>query len=400
LTVRLVHGKEHIRASIIFFRVNFFSFTQGATMRFYVYLFFTILLILPHTALSREISDAQGRKLTIPETVTKVICSGSGCLRLLTYLQAQNMAVAVDDIEGRRRQFDARPYALANPGFKKLPIFGEFRGKDNPELILTLEEQPEVILKAVATSRGAAGLEPKKLQQKTGIPVVVLHYGNLAGQRKDLFNSLRIMGDVVGKRQRAEEVIAYFQQAIDDLHRRTADIPDEKKPSVYLGGVAYAGPHGFQSTEPTYPPFRFISARNLADGANAAVKDLNNTDIAKEKIVAWNPDILFLDLATLQLGDQAGGLHELKTDPAYQTLTAVQTGSIYGVLPYNWYNQNFDSILANAYFIGKLLYPDRFRDIDPRAKADEIYTFLVGKPLFDEMNSQFQDLAFAKVPVQ
>lgn len=369
-------------------------------MRFFFSILLTILLFLPHTAVTREISDAQGRNLAIPETVKKVICSGSGCLRLLTYLQAQNMVVAVDDIEGRRRQFDARPYALANPGFKELPIFGEFRGKDNPELILTLQEQPEVILKVVATSQGAAGLEPEKLQQKTGIPVVVLHYGNLANQREDLFSSLRIMGDVVGKRQRAEEVIVYFQQAIDDLQRRTEDIPDVKKPSVYLGGVAYAGPHGFQSTEPTYPPFRFINARNLADGVNAAVKDQNNTDIAKEKIVAWNPDILFLDLATLQLGDKAGGLHELKTDPAYQTLNAVQTGSIYGVLPYNWYNQNFDSILANAYFIGKLLYPDRFSDIEPQAKADDIYTFLVGKPLFHEMNSQFQDLAFTRVPLR
>ncbi|GAB6192213.1 iron ABC transporter substrate-binding protein [Desulfocastanea catecholica] len=368
-------------------------------MRFFLSIFLTLLFVLPQAVLAREISDAQGRNLVIPETVKKIICSGSGCLRLLTYLQAQNMVVAVDDIEGRRRQFDARPYALANPGFKELPIFGEFRGKDNPELILTLPEQPEVILKVVATTQGAAGLEPEKLQQKTGIPVVVLHYGNLVNQRNDLFSALRIIGDVVGKRPRAEELIAYFQQAIDDLHRRTADIPDAKKPSVYLGGVAYAGPHGFQSTEPTYPPFRFINARNLADGANAAVKDLNNTDIAKEKIVAWNPDILFLDLATLQLGDKAGGLHELKTDPAYQTLTAVQTGSLYGVLPYNWYNQNFDSILANAYFIGKLLYPDRFYDIDPQAKADEIYTFLVGKPLFHEMNSQFQNLAFARVPL-
>ncbi len=368
-------------------------------MRFFFSIFFTILFILPHAALAREISDAQGRNLVIPETAKKVICSGSGCLRLLTYLQAQDMVVAVDDIEGRRRQFDARPYALANPGFKKFPIFGEFRGKDNPELILTLHEQPEVILKVIATTQGAAGLEPEKLQQKTGIPVVALHYGNLADQRNDLFSSLRIMGNVIGKNQRAEEVIAYFQLAIDDLGQRTADIPDEKKPSVYLGGVAYAGPHGFQSTEPTYPPFRFINARNLADGANAAVKDLNNTDIAKEKIVVWNPDILFLDLATVQLGDKAGGLHELKTDPAYQTLTAVQHGQVYGVLPYNWYNQNFDSILANAYFIGKLLYPDRFSDIDPQAKADEIYTFLVGKPLFHEMNSQFQNMAFARIPL-
>jgi iron complex transport system substrate-binding protein len=100
------------------------------------------------------------------------------------------------------------------------------------------------------------------------------------------------------------------------------------------------------------------------------------------------------------MGDKAGGLFGLKTDPAYQALTAVQKGQVYGVLPYNWYAQNFGSILANAYSIGKLLYPHGFRDIDPAAKADEIYTFLVGKLVFREMDRMFQGLAFKKIPVK
>ena len=90
----------------------------------------------------RIITDVQGRGNDIPERVTRVICSGAGSLRLLTYLQGQDLVVAVDDIESRRSQFDARPYALANPHFKDLPIFGEFRGKDNAERILSLPRPP------------------------------------------------------------------------------------------------------------------------------------------------------------------------------------------------------------------------------------------------------------------
>ncbi|MEA1939888.1 MAG: iron ABC transporter substrate-binding protein, partial [Candidatus Caldatribacteriota bacterium] len=33
--------------------------------------------------------------------------------------------------------------------------------------------------------------------------------------------------------------------------------------------------------------------------------------------------------------------------------------------------------------------PDRFKDIDPEKKADEIYTFLVGKPVYKEMQRDF-----------
>lgn len=169
---------------------------------------------------------------------------------------------------------------------------------------------------------------------------------------------------------------------------------------MYLGGVAFKGPHGFQSTEPAYPPFKFTHARNLAYDKLMTTKELSNSNIAKEKIVAWDPEYLFLDLSTLQLGDKAGGLYELKTDPAYLSLSSVKKNQVFGLLPYNWYTKNYGSILANAYYVGKLLYPDRFTDVEPEEKADEIYQFLVGKPVFTAMNGFFENLAFKQVPLE
>jgi iron complex transport system substrate-binding protein len=37
--------------------------------------------------------------------------------------------------------------------------------------------------------------------------------------------------------------------------------------------------------------------------------------------------------------------------------------------------------------------------VDPAAKADEIYTFLVGKPVFKDMDGLFRGMAFQPVPV-
>ena len=348
------------------------------------------------SALGRMITDGAGRKVEIPLKIRHVICSGAGTLRLLTYLQAQDCIVAVDDMEKKRSQFDARPYALAHPRFRDYPIFGEFRGHDNPELILTLSPLPQVIFKIFSTT----GYDPIELSRKTGIPVVVLNYGDLGKNRRDFYQSLRIMGEVMGREKRAKEVIAFFESRIADLKNRTAAIPDNRRPACFVGGIAYRGPHGFQSTEPAYPPFAFVNARNLAGDPAQADNTLQYSSIAKEKIVVWDPDVLFLDLSTLQMGKKSGGLYELKTDIAYQSLTAVQNGRVYGVLPYNWYTQNFGSILADAYFIGRLLYPEKFSGIDPAATADDIYTFLVGKPVFRQMNAAFAGLAFQQVPLK
>lgn len=346
-------------------------------------------------AADRVVTDGAGRSVAVPAIVDRVICSGPGALRLLTYLQAEDKIVAVDDMEKRRPAFDARPYALANPQFRHYPIFGEFRGYDHPELILALDPLPQVIFKTYP----GMGHDPVELQEKTGIPVVILQYGELAHDRSELYRSLRIMGDIVGRPQRAEQVISFFEAKIVDLQRRAGPVASEKRPTCYVGGIAFKGPHGFQSTEPGYPPFAFVGAKNVAAENLPAGKTIRHSNVAKEKIVQWDPDILFLDLSSLQMGEEAGALFELKADPAYRTLSAVRAGRVYGLLPYNWYSRNFGSILANAYFIGKQLYPEAFSDIEPEQTADEIYTFLVGEPVFSEMNHSFDRLVFRAVPL-
>jgi iron complex transport system substrate-binding protein len=328
-----------------------------------------------------------------------VICSGPGCLRYLTYLEAQDKIVGVDDIEQRETIFDARPYAIANPQFKSdYPLFGEFRGNDDPEKILLLEPQPQVIFKTYPTS----GYDPVELQEKTGIPVVVLNYGDMVNYKDDMYQSLRIMGEVMGKEQRSEEVINFFEGSIDDLNQRTADVSEEDKISCYVGGIAASGPHGFQSTEPTYPPFLFTNALNVAYDP----QELAHMDVAKEKILEWDPEMVFVDLSTLQSKDESSAYYELQHDEAYRQLSAVQSGEVYSVLPYNWYTQNYGSILADAYFAGKLLYPENFEDVDVEDKTIEIYTFLVGKgdpeigrDVYETMKTTFGTAPFVKLEV-
>jgi iron complex transport system substrate-binding protein len=344
---------------------------------------------------ARVVVDSAGRSVTIPDRVSRLICSGAGSLRLLTYLQAQEHVIAVDDIEVKRQKFDARPYALANPRFRTLPVFGEFRGFDRPERILSLQPQPEVILKAVVTG---TGIDPAELQDKTGIPVVVIDFGDLGDQRDRLYGSLRLIGDIVDRKERAEALIAYFESRISDLERRTRARATTSPPSAYVGGVAFKGPHGFQATEPGYPPFGFVGVRNLAHWGGAT-RNVAHADVAKEAIVAWDPDFLFLDLATLQLGTGKGAMAELRTDPAYRSLTAVAKRRVFGLLPYNWYSQNFESILANAYFIGKIVHPDGFADIDPAVEADRIFEFFVASPVFKQMDAEFGGLVFKPIPL-
>ena len=343
-----------------------------------------------------SITDGFGRTVTVPSPPESVVCSGSGGLRYLVYLQGQDLVIGVDSIEKEEQAMEGRPYALAyGSQFKDLPLIGEFRGKDDPEKILGIG--PQVIFKtgSTGTAYGTSAGDADKLEAKTGIPVVAFPYGSLRNdaEKAEMYGGLRTMGQTLGKQDRAEEVIAYIEATIADLEHRTGDIPEAEQKAVYVGGISYAGAHGIISTEPAYPPFLWVHAKNVAAGLGTA-----HADVAKEALVDWDPESIFIDVGTIQM-DSDGAIGELKTDPALQGLSAAKEGRVYGVLPYNFYSTNYETVFADAYFIGKTLYPDRFADVDPEEKADEIYTFFVDKPVFEDHNSQYRNLGFAEIPL-
>jgi iron complex transport system substrate-binding protein len=105
----------------------------------------------------------------------------------------------------------------------------------------------------------------------------------------------------------------------------------------------------------------------------------------KETLLKLNPDVIFID---------GGGLILVAEDyrkkpESYNALKAFSNGQVYILLPFNWYTTNIGTALADAFAIGKILYEDRFKDIDPEQMADAIYTFMVGKPVYQEMRKDY-----------
>ncbi len=317
------------------------------------------------------VTDALGRSVEVPAKVSRVVAVGPGALRLVVYLNASDMVVGVEDFE-KRYNF-GRPYIIAHPELRKLPTVGPGGPGKLPDFEALVELKPDVIFITYVDRKTA-----DEIQSKTGVPVVVLSYGQLTTfEDADLFKSLELAGKILGREKRAEEVINFIKATQEDLMERTADVEPK---TVFVGGIGYKGAHGMESTEASYPPFIVVHAKNVADELGSG-----HQFIDKEKLLEWQPDYIFIDEGGLQLilDDYS------KTPDFYASLRAVKEGNVYGILPYNFYTTNIGTALADAYFIGKVLYPEKFSDVDPAKKADEIYTFLLGKPVYDVMKEQF-----------
>ncbi|MBM7409217.1 hypothetical protein [Methanococcus maripaludis] len=79
-----------------------------------------------------------------------------------------------------------------------------------------------------------------------------------------------------------------------------------------------------------------------------------------------------------------------KNPEYYESLSAFKNGDVYLIYRYKSYMVDYGTVLANTYYIGTVLYPEEFSDIDPEDKADEIYEFLVGEAVYDKMAENFE----------
>ena len=62
----------------------------------------------------------------------------------------------------------------------------------------------------------------------------------------------------------------------------------------------------------------------------------------------------------------------------YDNLRAVKEGKIYTMVSYNYYWSNQELAIIDAYYVGTVIYPEQFADVDFAAKADEIFNVMLG----------------------
>jgi iron complex transport system substrate-binding protein len=329
------------------------------------------------------VTDVLGRTVEIDKEAKRVVTVGPGALRLCCYFNNISMIVGVEQID--KDITTGKSYLMAYPELANLPVIGQGGPNNSPDAEKILTVAPDIIFSTYATDKTTVD----KLQSKIGVPVIAIGYGASATFDYNVYTSLRLIGKTTGMEQKAEEIIGYMESCKNDLYMRTKEISDDGKSSVYVGGLGMKGAHGIESTQAKYSLFDAVNAKNVVDEIEAT----GTLMIDKEKLIEWNPDKIFIDLSGFELI-----LQDYKKNPSYyNALSAFKNCEVYSLLPYNFYSTNIDTAIADAYYIGKVLYPEKFADIDPVKKADEIYKTLLNKELYNEMAEVyrgFSKLAF------
>ena len=332
-----------------------------------------------------EVTDMIGRTLNInPGSYKKVVCIGAGALRMFSYVGDVSLLAGVEDIDNlalaeRPKMFDgvARPYVLANEdAFKGLPscgVGGPAAQIMETEKILACE--PDIVVSEYEDAQKAEALE-----QQLGVPVVTLKFGEGGVLKDSFYNSLRLLGKVFDKNDRAETLCSFYQSENQAIFDRTKDIPEESRPGTYLCGLGNWGTTDAYMTVQNYDPMNNAHIKNV-------VTDLPKDGVAKidaEKFATLAPkmDVMIFDAAAVK------NIRGKEFD--FSACKAFQTGEVYLQIAYNAYYTNAETALINSWFCAKAVYPDKFADIDIAAKANEVTQLFNGKALYDAMKAKPQ----------
>ena len=326
------------------------------------------------------VTDMVGREVTVaPGSYQRVVCIGAGALRMYSYIGDTALLCGVEDIDNttladRPKMFDgvARPYVLAyGDMFAALPscgVGGPNAQAAEAEKILSC--QPDIIISEYEDVEKADAL-----QQQVGVPVITLRAG-VDGVFAEAFpGSLRLLGQLFGREDRAEELISFIESETAELTRRTADVAEADKPGVYICGLGNWGTTNHLMTSQSYAAFRVANIRNVVN--DLATDGIQPIEAEKFAALGGSMDIMLIDAAAVK---NIAPLYQ--EDPTLlDTCKAWQDGSVYLEMAYNAYYTNYEIALANTWFAAKCVYPDLFADVDMTAKTNEITKAFLGQEL-------------------
>lgn len=341
---------------------------------------FVFILFFIKVAYAKDmvsVTDMSGRQVKIPKKVERVVAL-SASLRYIVYLKAFDKVVGIEGIEKQRimkgNSATGKAYWLAiKDKVQSIPSIGEGGPGKLPDFERLISVKPDVVITFETENA-------ELIKNKTGIPTLVIQYAGTEGFTiEDIKNTFTFLGKILGRQKRAEELNKYMEQCIEDLRRRTKA---SHKPTVYIGAISARGSHGITSSEAFYPPLQWLNLKNVVD----EIGKRGHVFIDKEKLIQWNPDYIFIDTGGINLVNE----DYLKNKEFYKKLKAINERKVYALFPNNFYRTNLEIMIANAYFIGKVVYPKNFKDIDPRKKAKEIFEKFLGRDVYDELRSGFK----------
>ena len=300
---------------------------------------------------TRIVIDCIGREVEIPDNVERVACLYAFAGHVTAIVGETDKLVAV--VSGLKRDL------LLTAMFPSI-LDAEVpytEGSINIEQLVATD--PDVVFVRESTYQTT---EEMKKMEAFDLPVVVIDSNTIEEQR----NAVAVAGAVFGGEavSQAEKYDAFFQEAIDQAEARAADLPSESVVSVFHS-INEATRTDRENTLPAQW-MEIVGVRNVSAGEELSALE-GKSYAGLEQIYLWDPQVIVCN--------EPGVPEYIRTDAKWAALSAVKNDKVYQ-MPIGisrWGHPGSAETPLAIYWLGKLIYPELYEDINVEQKAMEFY---------------------------
>lgn len=338
---------------------------------------FAASFALPAWAENITITDTMNRVVEIPEDPQRI---------LLGFYFEDFMAVAgpegydrvvaiSKDTWAGWRNLQWQTYAAALPRLEELADVGEV-DSGTFSLEAAVAAKPDVALLASWQYKALGDVADRI--EAAGIPVVVLDYNAQTVEKH--VQSTQILGQIMGAEERADTLAGEYADAVADVEKRLAALPEGTAPKVYVELAR----KGRDTVDNSYSGTQWGSVIDQLKANNIANGQISNWGkLSPEYVLTQNPQVILLagsgwagrdEAVVMGPGVDTALTHERMQAylgrPGWESLDAVKNGQIYGI--YHGGNRTLYDY-AFLQFLAKAMYPEAFADVDPQAALDRFF---------------------------
>lgn len=319
------------------------------------------LAISQGPASARRITDMTGRKVTVPDTITRVYATAPPA----TYLV---YAVARDMLVGLNTPYRKTGGRYLDPRLKTLPVLGGWFGQGRmANLESLMRARPDVVV----AFRWLGRATPWKIEETLGplgLPVVSVVIKGL----EDYPRLFRFLGDLLGRRERGEALARYAEKVLAELAALRKHIPPDQRLSVYYA----EGAQGLRTECHGSFHAELITLCGAVNPHRCLSRTIYGMDkVSLEQVLAYNPQVI--------LSHDSMFLKALPKDRRWNGVRALTSGRVYPIptVPLNWFDRppSFMRLLG-AQWLAQRLYPDRYA-VDLVARTREFFGLFLGAKL-------------------
>jgi len=319
---------------------------------------------------TRTITDMIGRSVTVPTEIHSILGTAPPTTEAVYMIKP-------DALGGIN--FDLKNSSYVPEKYKSLANVGgqQMGNKLNYETFLSMK--PDIVLYGYdpAMSSGTADNVEDVQARLNPIPVVAVADSTNA---ENYGPEIEFLGSLLGAEDQAKSLDKFYDDISQKVTSTVSAIPDDQKKKVYYA----EGPDGLKTDPATSAHGQLISVCggiNVADVTSGTSGGM--APVSLEQVVSWNPDVI--------VAGDSKFYKSVLSDPNWKDIKAVQDKQVYLIpnQPFGWIDRppGVNRIIGIPW-LAKVLYPDKFSDIDLKSLIKEYYSKYMHYDLTDtELNT-------------